>query len=99
MHSHLLPNSTVFEVAFVGHGKNLITLTKSDDGYGATVFHIMKEIVVQYLPLKGVVSFIEGSYDTFAIGGPHYLTIYSFNIDTNLLDEVINLYELIVGLK
>lgn len=46
VHSHLLPNSTVFEVAFVGSGKNLITLTKSDEGYGATVFHIVKEIVV-----------------------------------------------------
>ena len=59
VHSHLLPNSTVFEVAFINNGKNLVTLTKSDEGYGVTIFQITKEITVQFNTIKTQVTFIE----------------------------------------
>lgn len=48
VHSHLLPNSTVFEVTFINNGKNLVSLTNGDDGYGITIFQVSKEITVSY---------------------------------------------------
>jgi hypothetical protein len=52
VHSHLLPNSLVFEVAFLNNGKNLVTLTRSEEGYGITVFQVTKEIAVQFHTIK-----------------------------------------------
>lgn len=46
VHSHLLPNSSVFEITFINNGKNLVTLTKGEDGYGLTIFQVSKEITV-----------------------------------------------------
>jgi hypothetical protein len=52
VHSHLLPNSSVFEVTFINNGKNLVTLTKGEDGYGLTVFSVSKEITVCFQTVK-----------------------------------------------
>ena len=45
VHSHLLPNSCIQEIAFLGYGKNCITLAKSDDGLNMTLFVVKKEFV------------------------------------------------------
>jgi hypothetical protein len=96
VHSHLLPNSSVFEVTFINNGKNLVSLTKGEDGYGLTIFQVSKEITVCFQTIKNEIKFLESLGSTlFLIGGPRFLTLYFFTSELNQLDEETNYWDLI----